>query len=158
MSDRDIAQVCLNGHTANKYSTKYPESSKDYCDKCGQETISACPKCSKPIPGGYVDSISISPFQPPAHCIYCGAPYHWIESALQVAYEMIHEAEGISEDEKGSLIKSIPDIMVEGPRTELAATRFKRIISKIGGPVGGLLYKWSVDVASETAVKLIKGD
>jgi hypothetical protein len=77
--------------------------------------------------------------------------------AIETAKNLVQEAEGLSEIERGQLIETISDIMVDSPKTELAATRFKRLITKVGTSTRKLLYQWSIDFASETAVKLIKG-
>jgi hypothetical protein len=47
----DVGQVCLNGHVITQFGGTRPEYLKKFCDKCGEPTLIACPKCSKPIQG-----------------------------------------------------------------------------------------------------------
>ena len=47
---QDTMQVCPNGHVINASFRKRPYLNKDFCDKCGEKTITNCPKCDKPIP------------------------------------------------------------------------------------------------------------
>ena len=156
MNTHDIAQICNNGHVANSMSSRYPEDNKDYCDKCGEETIASCPKCRGPIRGGILDLPTLVPFIPPAYCIKCGEAYPWTARAVNIAIEIAQEAENLSEEERELLVTSIPDVMVDNQKTGLAANHFIRLITKAGSTTFDLLYKWSIDFASETAVKLIK--
>jgi len=49
----DVAQVCLNGHLVNAKTKDSPQHNKDFCTKCGNETITKCPECNQDIPGDY---------------------------------------------------------------------------------------------------------
>ncbi len=49
----DTAQICINGHVINSMSKSHPEHNKKFCDKCGEPTITNCPKCNAPIRGHY---------------------------------------------------------------------------------------------------------
>jgi len=75
---------------------------------------------------------------------------------LEASRELIAELEGLSEEEKQLLEISLEDIAVDGPRTELAATRIKRLLGKAGQGAGSALYKVIIDYASETTVKLLE--
>ena len=55
------------------------------------------------------------------------------------------------------LSKSIDDLITDSPRTELAATRFKKILLKVGEPAALALRELIVDIVSSTAKKLIFG-
>ncbi len=48
---RDTMQVCLSGHVINRSCHSSPLNSKEYCDKCGEKTITSCQSCGKSIPG-----------------------------------------------------------------------------------------------------------
>jgi hypothetical protein len=47
----DTAQVCLNGHAIKDTVIKHPEHNKDFCDRCGAKTITACQVCNASIRG-----------------------------------------------------------------------------------------------------------
>ena len=47
--------------------------------------------------------------------------------------------------------------MKDSPATRVAATRIKKVVLKVGGPLGESLRSLLVDIASETAKKIILG-
>ncbi|MDD9974060.1 MAG: DUF2321 domain-containing protein [Candidatus Poribacteria bacterium] len=79
---RDAMQVCLNGHVINADFHKYPELNKDFCECCGEETITNCPnsECGKPIPGNLrrVTGFPLKSRQSaPNFCPSCSEPFPW---------------------------------------------------------------------------------
>ena len=46
---QDTMQVCLNGHVINAKFLSYPTHNRDFCEGCGEKTITNCPNCDKPI-------------------------------------------------------------------------------------------------------------
>lgn len=79
---RDVMQVCLNGHVINDGYQKYPQYNKEYCNKCGEKTITNCQNCGKPIPGDMQDTGVVAVgFQMPApdFCQHCGEKFPWFE-------------------------------------------------------------------------------
>ena len=79
---RDKMQVCLNGHRINDGFLGNSKYNKDYCDDCGEETITDCPNrgCGKPIPGRvYRSAISVS--RVPKFCQHCGEKFPWTRKA-----------------------------------------------------------------------------
>ena len=79
---RDTMQVCLNGHVINDSYKKYPEYNQDFCTECGEKTITQCPKCNNPIPGGMQDTgIAVLGFTPsaPEFCQHCGEKFPWMQ-------------------------------------------------------------------------------
>jgi len=80
----DVMQVCLNGHQITTSYKRYPEFRKEFCDKCGEKTITSCPKCNANIRGEYyvVGVIAVRGRTPvPEYCHECGAPYPWTEKS-----------------------------------------------------------------------------
>jgi hypothetical protein len=71
--------------------------------------------------------------------------------------EYTHELDELSADDKTTLKATFLDLTVDSPKTEIAASRFKRILRKLAPDVGETIRKTVVQIASETAVKLIKG-
>jgi hypothetical protein len=68
---------------------------------------------------------------------------------------MIQEDQDLKESDKGILSAALPELISDTPRTALAATRFKRIVSGAGATFKAAMYKFAVDVTSETARKII---
>jgi len=152
----DVAQICLNGHVINEYFKSYPESNKKFCDTCGPATIIACQRCNAHIPGAYIGgAFDLSPFLVPAFCSKCGASYPWTESRRQAARELASELEGLTEDERSILKQNLDDIVADTPKTTLAATRWKGILSKAGPVAAETFREILIDVISETAKKVL---
>ncbi len=152
----DVAQICLGGHVANSTTQRFPQQNKDFCDKCGQPTITACPACEKAIRGRYHQQnvIDLTEDDPaPLHCIGCGKPYPWTEHRLAAAKELVQEMEGLTEEERELLARSLDDLVRDTPQTPVAATRVKQLVTKAGGAALQALRDILVDIASETAKK-----
>lgn len=87
MGTYDLMQVCKNGHKITDRLNSCPQHSKEFCDRCGAETIYQCPKCKEPIKGYYdVPGVmtlgSETPI--PHHCHKCGEPYPWAKDKKEL--------------------------------------------------------------------------
>lgn len=99
----DTMQVCLNGHVINDSHHKYPQRNKEFCTKCGQKTITQCPKCSDPIPGKMQDTGVFAPGSTPSapeFCQHCGERFPWTQekeplSRLRKTEETIEELQDL---------------------------------------------------------------
>lgn len=153
----DVAEVCPNGHVANHSTQTYPQHNRTFCEKCGEKTITKCPACHEPIRGDYHVSGYVGPsgYEPPAFCSDCGRPFPWTDRRLAAAKELVLEAEHLTADERIQLAETLDDIVRDVPRTQIAAMRFKRLATKAGAATAGALRDIIVDVASETAKKII---
>ena|SRR5438093_3649815 len=154
----DIAQVCLNGHVTNPSSQRFPERDRAYCTDCGQPTIQACQECGGAIRGRYsARGLITTGYHRPAFCHSCGKPYPWTARSLEAARELAQEMEGLSSEEQATLAGTLDDLLTETPRTQVQATRFKRLLAKAGKGTAEALRKIMVDVMSEAAKKAILG-
>lgn len=152
------AEVCLKGHPTTGGIEFSPEMTADFCDLCGSKTIRECPSCHALIRGEYVTGgISAHEYTPPNHCYSCGAGFPWTTAKIEAAKEHAAEIEGLDESDRAQLQGAIDDLAAGGARTELAASRFQRLMKKVGPTVGGGLYKIVVDVASDAAKKVLTG-
>jgi hypothetical protein len=154
----DTAQICLNGHLINSMAVSNPQHNRNFCNECGQKTITDCPSCKTSIPGQYHDTgsgFAFSPFQIPKSCHNCGKPYPWTEFALEAAKEYADELEKLTLEEREKLKQSIDDLVKDTPKTQLAASRFKQLVTKAGGSAADIFQKVLVNIISETAKKLI---
>jgi hypothetical protein len=93
----------------------------------------------------------------PAFCRACGSAYPWTESKIEAAKQLIELAEKLDDAEKATLTADLPDLVRDTPRTQVAATRFKRLAAKVGGGITSALRDIIVDIASEAAKKVILG-
>ncbi len=153
------AQICVNGHMITSSLETSPELSARFCDRCGAETISECPQCRASIRGYFhVDGVvSLNETRVRAFCHECGNPYPWTEAKLSAAREMADELDELSEEEKEQLKGTLDDLVRDTPRTEVAATRFKKLMAKVGKGAAKAMRDIVVDILSETAKKLILG-
>ena len=83
----------------------------------------------------------------------CGHPFPWTKSKLQAAHELAQEIDNISDEDRAILQKSIDDLVKDTPATPVAATRFKKIMVKVGQTTAGMFREILVDVLSEAAKK-----
>jgi hypothetical protein len=128
----DMAQICVNGHVINSNYLKNPQFNQQYCDRCGERTITQCPKCSENIKGEYEDPqshVSVIGFwyKPPSFCEYCGKPFPWTSSAIRAARELTGTLD-LTDDQKKELKKDITDMVKNTPRARVAAARFKKTL------------------------------
>ena len=153
------AEVCLNGHPTTGGIEYSPELTAKFCATCGAETIRTCPSCKATLRGDYYvpGFLSTAEYIPPNHCFNCGAAFPWKTAKVEAAKQQVADIEELDATEKEQLQGAIDDLATGGARTELAASRFKRLMKKAGETVGGGLYKIVVDVASEAAKKALMG-
>ena len=156
----DTAQICMNGHIINDSYVQSPELNKKYCPKCGEPTIITCPECSSKIAGEihYNNVFGTHSFKLPAFCIECGIPYPWTVSRLKAAKELVSELEELSAVEQKTLEMSIDEISKDNPQASVGATRIKKIMGKVRNATGDTLQKIIIEVASETAKKILLGN
>lgn len=151
------AQICLNGHCICSQVNKRPDLSQKFCHRCGAPTIDKCPECQAPIKGwdpsdafmllqgdDYIDYT-------PKHCSNCGESFPWIKTALEATKILILEENKVNEQEKNQLIESLPDLIVETPKTNLAISRTKRFLGSAGKFVAEGVRQFALDFACDLA-------
>jgi len=154
MAKLQAAQICLNGHTITSMIDRHRRTTADFCGKCGAQTIEKCPHCEQPIRGIYTlegKPLSKS-YSPPAYCHNCGKPYPWTESALEAMKEIIREDEDLFDDEKERMSQSLPDLLSETPRTDLAIMRVKKFALRATKEVGSALLSFVIEHGCEKVV------
>jgi len=87
----------------------------------------------------------------------CGAAFPWTERRLAAPRELASDLEQLSPEERERLIDTLPDLVRDVPMTQVSAGRFKRLAAKAGVEAGGAFRDILVDVAGETAKKVIWG-
>lgn len=154
---QDTALVCLNGHMVNHSMKRDPEYNTKFCKKCGEKTISQCTHCGHEIQGNYhyPHVVAPGPETAPIFCHECGKAYPWTEKRLEAAKELIDMAENLSPTQKEDFGKAVGELVKEGPRTGLAAEKFKRYSKQAGKAIGEGVWKIVIDVASEAAKKIL---
>jgi hypothetical protein len=151
----DLAQICLNGHTINSSARRFSQFNQKFCKECGAATITACRHCKADIRGHYIGGAIVTTFPVPGFCHECGKSYPWVETKIEAARELAKELEELTAEDKEILTKSINDIVIDSPRTTLGATRFKKIMAKVGKEGASALRTILIDIVSEAAKKQI---
>lgn len=152
------AQICLNGHLITDSIQEFPEKRENFCSKCGAKTIIECPECKNSIrgfrytEGGFCLSYK---YEVPLYCYNCGKPYPWVEEKLNTTKELLKLDLVLSDDDKNELSSNMESLLSETPRTQLAATKFKNLLAKAGSATASAAKDILVDIASETAKKII---
>jgi hypothetical protein len=81
------------------------------------------------------------PWTPPAFCVACGAAYPWTNERLAAARESVELLDGLSDQERDELRLSLDALIVDIPKTQIAALKAKRLLSKASGPAVGTLVE-----------------
>jgi hypothetical protein len=72
--------------------------------------------------------------------------------------ETIDFEDSLAEEEKKLMKSNIDDIINETPRTEIASMKFKKGLAKAGKESTKIVRDIIVDIASETAKKVLLGN
>ena len=158
MAEYDIAQICPNGHVSNDVHIDFPERNKDFCEKCGEKTITQCPSCEKPIRGRLRESMSLSKFEPPAFCRFCGKPFPWTDRKITAAFELATELGGLKNQSAEEFKESLDVVVRDTPRTQIGASKLKNLLSNVGVATAQSIRELIIDITSETAKKIIWPD
>jgi len=154
----DVAQICLNGHVITAGYQRYPEYRKQHCDRCGAKTITECPTCHQAIQGDHVDPDAIifvpGGFRAPAYCHSCGNPFPWTEQRLDALVELTKESASLAED-RDDLGTLVPDLLANTPRSELAATRWRKALAKVEENIAPALRSLLTEIATEAVKKML---
>jgi hypothetical protein len=77
--DRDVMQVCRNGHVVTDRLRTCPEQAANRCERCGADTLDHCATCGREIAGAAigVDLVPLGRSRPPRYCCLCGAAFPW---------------------------------------------------------------------------------
>jgi hypothetical protein len=133
-----------------------PEFTVEYCDKCGEKMIDACPQCEKPIRGYYWGGgLSVRGYEPPAHCINCGTTFPWTERTIQAAIELAADEAHLNAQERDEFAASVGDLTRQTARTPLAISRFKRYAGRMTKEGAIMLRETLASIFAETVKRQI---
>ena len=77
---------------------------------------------------------------------------------IQAAKDLADELDELSNEERQKLKSNLDDLYKDTPQTEVAVTRFKRIMSKVGKDSYSAMKSIITDVVSETIKKSLFGE
>jgi hypothetical protein len=161
-SDYDTALICLNGHVVNSHARSDAPRNRPFCAICGSRTVSECSGCHAPIQGGTFDNhygrLEFVPIRAaPKFCDRCGNAYVWTGKRIEAAKELAKELEGLSEEERSTLSQSIDDLVKDGPQTQVAIVRSRKLLAKVTGPAVRAFRDVVVEIAAAGAAAKIFG-
>jgi hypothetical protein len=93
----------------------------------------------------------------PAYCHGCGSAYPWTDKRTAAAKELVEELAHLKPHERELLKRTIDELVLDTPRTQLAIVRFKRLVAKAGPDAGIALRELLVLVVSEAVRRAIWG-
>ena len=123
------ASVCRSGHVITSM-LELKSGDRPFCAKCGSPAVTRCPSCDGFIPGDNSGIIGYR-WSPPNHCHLCGNAFPWTEARKEAARELAaYLAE--SPEEEAALADGVDALLTDGPRTPVAAARWRRAIDRHG--------------------------
>ena len=144
--------ICLNGHTliSDTHITQV-----EYCEQCGSQMIDKCPECNFSIKEWDFNGVVLYPshYNRAAYCKHCGKPYPWTKAAIEATIELVEEEEELDSILKEKLISSLPDIISDTPRTQIAVVRFKKGLLSVGKFTADALRQFVIDFGCELSKK-----
>lgn len=155
----NTAQVCLNGHVVTSMFNN-SNFSAEYCEECGEHTITKCQNCGENIRGKYEIPQVIdftNEYHKPSFCFNCGNPFPWIERAKIAANELIQYTENLSTEEKADFIESLNKLLSKSTNSTLAEIKVKKYLDKAGIVVANGIKNIIIDLISESIKKSIFG-
>ncbi|MCI8348701.1 MAG: DUF2321 domain-containing protein [Firmicutes bacterium] len=146
------ASICKNGHIISCTGSV----EQNFCSECGGKIYSTCDRCGSPIPGVPYDyQFSYHIYEHPNYCDECGAAYPWTQTAIDLASQILEEANELAELERKNLGELLPDLIVETPKTNLAIIRIKKVLAKAGDFTADALKQFIIDFGCELAKRSI---
>lgn len=159
MSSHYTAQICTSGHLITAYVEEYPGLLQPYCSLCGSSTMMTCKKCNTKIRGRLNSEYgSWGKYKVPAYCFSCGDPYPWTKSTLDATKEILLLSDELTPADVAAMEITYSDLLVDTPRTQVAALKFKALLKKAGKTTSDALYSVLVDIASEAVKKIVWPD
>lgn len=158
------AIVCRNGHVICEAIRTFPQRVADFCEECGEAGVRKCDSCDQEIQGyDFVEMETVSPEQertgmgwtPPRYCPGCGHPYPWTQKAREAITEAIQELEDLTAGEREQLLRSVPDIVADTPKSETAVLRYKKALAKLGRDTATVMQNVITAVATEAVKKMM---
>ena len=148
------ARICPNGHVNNAQASEKPDENQEYCERCGERNLMACCVCSGTI-RGMPKRVMASGYRIPAYCGTCGSPFPWTERKIAAAIDLASQE--LSAEDAEEFITSVNEIARDTPQAQVGATRIQRLLLKAAPAAGQVIRDLVVDIASETAKKIILG-
>lgn len=146
------AHICKNGDVL---IVRNPLLGQEFCEKCGAEMLDKCPSCQSIIREWYypANCIGKPKYERAAYCHKCGKPYPWTVAALESSAALIEEDEELNNELREKVIETLPTIITETPKTNLAVVLLKKVFASAGRFTADSLRQFAIDFGCELAKK-----
>lgn len=91
----------------------------------------------------------------PKYCPDCGSPYPWTSAAIETLEELAMLDDESDEADRTGLVSSAEVAMSENPKTNAAALKVKKLLSKAGKATVSAAKDLLVDVLAESTKRTI---
>lgn len=148
MSDFYV-KICTGGHVVVDSS---PLRGSEFCESCGSKMLSTCPSCGSTIyefDFGGVCFLGVPDYTRPSYCKHCGKPYPWTSAALEATALILQEDAKLSESDRQNLEESLPALISETPKTQLATIRAKKVLISASKFTSDALRQFIIDFGCE---------
>ena len=146
------AIICKNGHVlscTNSYK-------HNFCNKCGEETISCCETCGYSIEGHLADSsILTTYYERPYYCPNCGAPYPWTTKLIDNAVELASLDVSLDAQSLSVIKNAIPYLITESIDTPVQAAKFANTINDLSDFTRAAIKSLLIDCVCYAAKSII---
>lgn len=118
--------------------------------------IDKCPSCGSPVRAWYYGGGTVlgnPKYERAAYCKNCVKPYPWTQAALESTAILLQEDTELDEILRNNLVSSLPDIISETPKTQIAIVRFKKAALSVGKFTADALRQFAIDFGCELAKK-----
>jgi hypothetical protein len=102
-----VALICRKGHVAVGSLGSGSSHETEFCEECGESTISGCDECDWPIRGFGPQQWMAGPYDKPKFCGKCGSPYPWTRDILAETDKFTDTITSLTEEEKQDVKKTV---------------------------------------------------
>lgn len=127
-----------------------------FCEKCGAKMLSKCPSCGNSIKEWHRPDYFVAGkprYERASYCKNCGKPYPWTQAALDAGNDLVLELEELDVLQRQKLAESLPDIITETPKTQVAVVRVRKAMLSVGKFAADSIRQFIIDFGCELAKK-----
>ncbi len=136
-----------------------PSDTPKSCSDCGATVLRECsgghPIAVERLSGQFGQDYYAPNWKPPSYCAECSRAFPWTERRIQAAAEVVDALEGLSPGDRVELKALFPDLLRDGPRTQVAALKWRAAMTKAKDVGKTAIEQAVIGVATTGALKLL---
>lgn len=156
----ETALACANGHVITATLRAEPKKKASFCSTCGEPTVSACSRCSKPLKGAYWREelgYLLGGYRLPNYCDECGEPFEWTKRLISEATAAIRRSEQVSSADVEQFATDLPEIIKQSSKAVAATSRARSVLQRVGASTRQVVRDIFVQVVSNAVTSQIFG-